>query len=706
MLERPITGKAGEKRLARTRNIGFMAHIDAGKTTVTERILYYTGRTHRMGEVHDGNTVMDWMLQEQQRGITITSAVTTCPWRESYIHIIDTPGHVDFTIEVERSLRVLDGAIAVFCGVGGVEPQSETVWHQVFCGVGGVEPQSETVWHQADKYGVPKLAFINKMDRIGANFFGTVEMMVDRLGAKPLVVQLPLGSEDQLRGVVDLIRFKGIVWHEETLGASFNEIDIPPEILPQASEYRRKLIETIAESDDVLTERYLEGEEFSEKVIKEAIRTNTISLSMVPVLCGAALKNKGIQPLLDAIIDYLPSPLDIPPVKGIDPRTDNVEERGASDDESFSGLAFKITMDQGRKLAYTRIYSGVLKTGSEAYNPRLRAKERVSRIFLMHANHRERLEEARAGDIVAIMGLKHTTTGDTLCQEDHPILLELIDFYQPVMSVAVEPKTNREQDKLASSLERLSEEDPTFVVKFDEDTGQTVISGMGELHLEVLIQRLLSEYNLEVNVGRPQVVYRETIAKIVEVSGRFDRVVEDVRHFAEVTLKLIPNDRGKGLELQSEIPGGIVSQEGLSAMQEGIMDASTAGLVMGYPLTDIQTVFLKASFDDKNPSLMALRIAASHAFREGLREAEPMLLEPMMELNVLVPEEFMGEVIGDLKARRGEVQSITPKGKIVIIAALAPLKGMFGYSTDLRSMSQGRGTFSLQFSHYDTSSEG
>ncbi len=688
MVVRRMKGKAGGKRLSRTRNIGFMAHIDAGKTTVNERILYYTGRTHRMGEVHDGNTVMDWMLQEQQRGITITSAVTTCPWEDNYIHIIDTPGHVDFTIEVERSLRVLDGAIAVFCAVGGVEPQSETVWHQ------------------ADKYRVPKLAFINKMDRIGADFFRTVEMMVDRLGAKPLLVQVPLGSEDQFKGVVDLIRFKGIIWHEETLGASFSEIEIPGEILPQATEHRRKLLEIVAESDDALTEKYLEGEEFSEKEIKEAIRKGTISLNLVPVMCGAALKNKGIQPLLDSIVDYLPSPLDIPPIQGINPRTDGAEERASSDDEPFCGLAFKIMMDQGRKLTYTRIYSGVLKTGSEAYNPRLRAKERVARIFLMHANHRERLEEARAGDIVALMGLKQTTTGDTLCTQEHPILLEPIDFYKPVMSVAVEPKTNRDQDKLTSSLERLTEEDPTFLVKFDEDTTQTIISGMGELHLEVLIQRLLSEYNVEVNVGRPQIVYRETITKAVEASGRFDRVVEDVRHFAEVTLKLIPNHRGNGLEFRSESPDGLLSKEGLSAIQEGVRDAATAGLIMGYPVTDIQMVFLKASFDLENPSLMGLRIAASNAFREGLREAQPTLLEPIMELDVIVPEEFMGEVIGDLKARKGEVESITPKGKIVFINGLAPLKGMFGYSTDLRSMSQGRGTFSMQFSHYDATSEG
>jgi elongation factor G len=688
MVEQRIKGKTGKKRLSRTRNIGFMAHIDAGKTTVTERILYYTGRTHRMGEVHDGTTVMDWMLQEQQRGITITSAVTTCPWRDSYIQIIDTPGHVDFTIEVERSLRVLDGAIAVFCAVGGVEPQSETVWHQ------------------ADKYKVPKLAFINKMDRIGADFFRAVEMMVDRLGAKPLLVQLPLGSEDQFKGVVDLIRFKGIIWHEETLGASFSETEIPQEILPQASEHRRKLLETVAELDDTLTEKYLEGEEFSEELIKETIRRGTISLNLVPVLCGAALKNKGIQPLLEAIVDYLPSPLDIPPVQGTDPRTDHIEERDSSDDQPFCGLAFKIRMDQGRKLAYTRMYSGVLKSGSEVYNPRLRAKERVARIFLMHANHRERLEEARAGDIVALMGLKQTTTGDTLCNEAHPILLEPIDYYKPVMSVAVEPKANRDQDKLISSLEKLTEEDPTFIVTFDEDTAQTIISGMGELHLEVLMQRLLSDYHVEVNVGRPQVLYRETITKAVKASGRFDRVVEDVRHFAEVTLKLIPNHRGNGLEFRSEIPDGILSGEGLSATQEGVRDASTAGLIMGYPVTDIQTVFLNASVDPENPSMMGLRIAASNAFREGLTEAKPILLEPIMELNVIVPEEFMGEVIGDLKARKGEVESITPKGKIAFLTALAPLKGMFGYSTDLRSMSQGRGTFSMQFSRYDSASEG
>ena len=687
MVEQRIKEKAGGKRLSRTRNIGFMAHIDAGKTTVTERILYYTGRTHRMGEVHDGNTVMDWMVQEQQRGITITSAVTTCPWKGNYIHIIDTPGHVDFTIEVERSLRVLDGAIAVFCAVGGVEPQSETVWHQ------------------ADKYKVPKLAFINKMDRIGADFSRTVEMMVDRLGAKPLLVQLPLGSEDQFKGVVDLIRFKAIIWHEETLGASISEMEIPQEILPQASEQRTKLLETVAESDDALTEKYLEGEEFSEEVIKETIRRGTISLKLVPVLCGAALKNKGIQPLLDAIVDYLPSPLDIPPIQGMNPQTDQVEERASSDDQPFCGLAFKIMMDQGRKLAYTRIYSGVLKSGSEVYNPRVRAKERVTRIFLMHANHRERLEEARAGDIVALMGLRQTTTGDTLSKEDHPILLEPIDFYKPVMSVAVEPRTNRDQEKLLYSLEKLSEEDPTFLVTFDEDTAQTIISGMGELHLEVLIQRLLSEYHVEVNVGRPQVVYRETISKAVESSGLFDRVVEDVRHFAEVLLKLIPNHRGNGLRFRSETPDGILSQEGLSAIEEGVRDASTAGVIMGYPVTDIRTVFLKASFDPENPSLMGLRIAASNAFREGLREGKPTLLEPIMELSVIVPEEFMGEVIGDLKARKGEVESITPKGKIVFINALAPLKRMFGYSTDLRSMSQGRGTFSMQFSHYDTTSE-
>ena len=664
-----------------------MAHIDAGKTTVTERILYYTGRTHRMGEVHDGNTVMDWMLQEQQRGITITSAVTTCPWRDNYIHIIDTPGHVDFTIEVERSLRVLDGAIAVFCAVGGVEPQSETVWHQ------------------ADKYGVPKLAFINKMDRIGADFFRTVDMMIDRLGAKPLIIQLPLGFEDQFKGVVDLIGFKAIIWHEETLGASFSEVEIPQDFLPQALEHRKKLLEAVAESDDALTERYLEGEDFSEEVIREAIRRETISLSLVPVLCGAALKNKGIQPLLDAIVDYLPSPIDVPPVKGIDPRTDHVEERASSDDEPFCGLAFKIMMDQGRQLTYTRIYSGVLKTGSEVYNPRLKSTEKVARIFLMHANHRERLQEARAGDIVALIGLKQTTTGDTLCTRAHPILLEPIGSYRPVMSVAVEPKTNRDQEKLAFSLGKLSEEDPTFVVKFDEDTGQTIISGMGELHLEVLTQRLFSEYHLEVNVGRPQVVYRETISKAVEVAARFDKVVEDVRHFAEVTLKLIPNRRGDGLEFQSEMPNGTVSQEGLFAIEEGVKDASTAGLIMGYPVTDVRTVFVKASFDEQNPSLMALRIAASNAFREGLKEGRPTLLEPMMELSVMVPEEFMGEVIGDLKARKAEVESITPKGKIVLITAMAPLKGMFGYSTDLRSLSQGRGTFSMQFSHYDTSSE-
>ena len=519
---------AGEKRLARTRNIGFMAHIDAGKTTVTERVLFYAKKTHRMGEVDDGTATMDWMQQEQERGITITSAVTTVEWKGNTIHIIDTPGHVDFTIEVERSLRVLDGTIAIFSAVEGVEPQSETVWHQ------------------ADKYRVPKMAFVNKMDRIGSDFFGTVRMMVERLGANPLITQIPIGAEDRFIGVIDLIRSKGIVWDEHSLGTEFKEISIPKEMEKEASLHRSKLIESIAELDDHLTEKYLNGEEISESEMKAALRRATTSMKAVPVLCGAALRNQGIQPLLDAIVDYLPSPLDIPPVEGTNPVTGEREIRMAKDEESFAALAFKVMMDEGRKLIYIRIYSGVLKVGTEVYNPRLKRGEKISRIFQMHAHQRTRVEEAKAGEMVAVMGLKETTTGDTLCDRNRPILLEPIDFYKPVMSIAVEPRTSRDQEKLSESLVKLSEEDPTFLVKLDEDTGQTILSGMGELHLDVLVNRLLTEYHLEVNVGRPQVVYRETIEKEVEASAKFMKEMDEVKHFAEVFLRISPNRTGKG----------------------------------------------------------------------------------------------------------------------------------------------------------------
>lgn len=674
---------AGEKRLARTRNIGFMAHIDAGKTTVTERVLFYTKKTHRLGEVDDGTATMDWMQQEQERGITITSAVTAVEWKGSTLHIIDTPGHVDFTMEVERSLRVLDGTIAIFSAVEGVEPQSETVWHQ------------------ADKYRVPKLAFVNKMDRIGSDFFGTVKMMVERLGTNPLITQIPIGVEDRFIGVIDLIRSKGIVWDEHSLGVEFKEVSIPKEMEQEVFLYRSRLVESIAELDEHLMDKYLNGEEISESEIKDALRKATISMKAVPVLCGAALRNQGIQPLIDAIIDYLPSPLDIPPMEGTNPVTGEREVRMGKDEESFTALAFKVMMDEGRKLIYLRIYSGVLKVGTEVYNPRLKKGEKISRIFQMHAHQRTRVEEAKTGEIVAVMGLKETTTGDSLCDRSRPILLEPIDFYKPVMSVAVEPKTSRDQEKLTESLEKLSEEDPTFRVKLDEDTGQTIISGMGELHLDVLVNRLLTEYHLEVNVGRPQVVYRETIEKEVEASAKFMKEMDGVKHFAEIFLRISPNRRGKGIEFHSEFPQETLPGEGLLSVEEGIKESSTVGVVLGYPMTDLRVTLLKANIDKDHPSMLALKIASANALREGCRKAQPVLMEPMMEVNIIAPEEFMGEVVGDLKARKSSVEAITPKGRITLIKALSPLTRMFGYSTDLRSLTQGRGTFSMQFSHYD-----
>ncbi len=674
---------AGEKRLTRTRNIGFMAHIDAGKTTVTERVLFYTKKTYRLGEVDDGTATMDWMQQEQERGITITSAVTAVEWKGSLLHIIDTPGHVDFTIEVERSLRVLDGTIAIFSAVEGVEPQSETVWHQ------------------ADKYRVPKLAFVNKMDRVGSDFFGTVKMMVERLGANPLITQIPIGVEDRFIGVIDLIRSKGIVWDEHSLGMEFKEVSIPKEMEQEASLYRSKLVESIAELDEYLMEKYLNGEEISEPEIKAALRKATLSMKAVPVLCGAALRNQGIQPLIDAIVDYLPSPLDIPAVEGTNPVTGEREVRMAKDEESFTALAFKVMIDEGRKLIYLRIYSGILKVGAEVYNPRLKRGEKISRIFQMHAHQRTRVAEAKTGEIVAVMGLKETTTGDSLCDRGRPLLLEPIDFYKPVMSVAVEPRTSRDQEKLTESLEKLSEEDPTFHVHLDEDTGQTIISGMGELHLDVLVNRLLTEYHLKVNVGRPQVVYRETIEKEVEASAKFMKEMEEVKHFAEIFLRISPNGRGKGVAFHSELPEGTLPADGLLSVEEGVKESSTVGVVLGYPMTDLRVTLLKANIDKDHPSMLALKIASSNALREGCRKAQPVLMEPMMEVNIIVPEEFMGEVVGDLKARKSSVEAITPKGRVTMIRAISPLTRMFGYSTDLRSLTQGRGTFSMQFSHYD-----
>jgi elongation factor G len=590
---------------------------------------------------------------------------------------------VDFTIEVERSLRVLDGAIAIFSAVEGVEPQSETVWHQ------------------ADRYSVPKMAFVNKMDRIGSDFFGTVKMMVERLGANPLIVQIPIGTEDRFIGVVDLIKLRGIVWDEHSLGSEFREVSIPKELKDEVQLHRSKLIESLAELEDPLTEKYLSGEEISESEIRAALRKVTISMRAVPVLCGAALRNQGIQPLIDAIVDYLPSPLDVPPVEGKHPITGEISRRTAKDEEPFTALAFKVIMDEGRKLVYIRIYSGVLKVGKEVYNPRLKKGEKISRIFRMHANQRARVEEAKTGEIAAVMGLKETTTGDTLCDRGHLILLEPIDFYKPVMSVAVEPKTNRDQEKLVECLERLSDEDPTFHVRLEEDTGQTIISGMGELHLDVLVNRLKTEYHLGVNVGKPQVVYRETVEKEGEASAKFMKEMDEVKHFAEVFLRVSPNGRGKGIEFHSEVPEGTLPSEGVLSVEEGIREASTVGVVLGYPITDLRVTLLKANADPNHPSLLALKIASSNALRESCRKAQPVLMEPMMEVSIIVPEEFMGEVVGDLKARKSSVEAITMKGKITMIKAITPLTRMFGYSTDLRSLTQGRGTFSMQFSRYD-----
>ncbi len=670
-------------RLYRIRNIGIMAHIDAGKTTVSERILYYTGKSHKMGEVHDGEAVMDWMPQEQRRGITITSAVTTCPWKGHEIHLIDTPGHVDFTIEVERSLRVSDGSIAVFDAVSGVEPQSETVWHQ------------------ADKYRVPRLTFINKMDRIGADFLGTIDMMKDKLGAQPAVIQLPWGREDGFQGIIDLIQMKAIFWDEGTLGATFQEISIPEELLPEARKYHEQLIETLAERNDSLMEKYLGGKEIPPAEIKAVLREATIKFDLVPVLCGAALRNKGIQPLLDAVIDYLPAPIDIPPVQGINPKTKQPEARPASEKEPFAALAFKVMMDEGRKLTYLRIYSGVLRGEQEIYNSTKGKKERVARLFRMHANKKERIKDVKAGDIVGAAGLKETTTGDTLCDEAHPIMLEQIEIYEPVTSIAVEPKSRADQEKLDFFLQKIVEEDPTFRVKFDEDTGQTIISGMGELHLDVTVRRLLDDFNVAVNVGKPQVVYRETITQEAEAEGRFEREIEGVSHFGHVRLKLEPKLRGSGLEFTNQSPDGEIPREFIPVIEAGVKESTSNGVIAGYPIVDLKVTLLGGSFREGQSSPLAYQIACAMAFREGCQKAQPVLLEPIMRVEVVAPDEFVGEVISDLGARKSRIEQVQNKGKVSAIEADVPLKEMFGYSTDLRSITQGRATFTMQFHHFD-----
>jgi len=636
-----------------------------------------------MGEVHDGEAVMDWMPQEQERGITISSAVTTCDWRNHEIHIIDTPGHVDFTIEVERSLRVLDGAVVVFSAVEGVEPQSETVWHQ------------------ADKYGVPKIAFINKMDRVGADFSNAVQMMRERFASVPLPVQAPLGESDHFRGIVDLVRMRLVTWRENTLGAALDVSEIPEDIRAEAEARRERLLETVAEADDGIAEKYLAEEPVTEAELIRAIRKATVSLKIVPVLCGAALRNKGVQLILDAVVDYLPSPEDIPPVRGVNPVTKAQEERPASDRAPFTALAFKVAMMEGRKITYVRIYSGLLKAGDEVFNATKGRREKVARLLKMHANKRERMDAAGAGDIIAVAGLKEAQTGDTLCSESKPLILESIEFYNPVISQAIEAKTPADQEKLPDVLAKISEEDPTLKVKYDEETAQTVISGMGELHLEVVVDRLQREYNIHVNTGKPRVVYRETIQKAVEAEGRFERELGEKRHFGHVRLALEPLARGAGVEIRNELAPETVPAEFHPVIEESIGEAVLSGVVAGYPVLDIRVRITGGSVKEGESSAIGYRIATQAAFREGCSKADPVLLEPIMRVDVLTPKDFMGEVIGDLNARRGEVESVNPKGPVTEIRADVPLRALFGYSTDLRSATQGRAVFSMQFLRYD-----
>jgi elongation factor G len=675
---------ASKSKLSRTRNIGIVAHIDAGKTTVSERILFYTGISYKMGEVHDGEAVMDWMPQEQERGITITSAVTTCAWDNHEIHLIDTPGHVDFTIEVERSLRVLDGVVVVFCAVGGVEPQSETVWHQ------------------ADKYGVPKVAFINKMDRVGADYAGTVRMMQERFNSIPLPIQIPFGEGETFRGVVDLVRQRLITWNDTTKGLDYAYGDIPTDILPQAMEQRDRMIAILADADDLIAEQYLEGVDIPVEQIIAAIRKLTISLHLVPVMCGSALRNKGVQPVLDAVVLYLPSPEETPPVKGINPLTRQMEIRASSDKEPLSALAFKIMQDEGRKLTYLRIYSGRLHAGEEIFNASRGRKEKIARLLKMHANKRERVEQAGAGDIIAVMGLKEIVTGDTICDETHPILLETIDFYEPVISLAIEAKTPADQEKLTIALGKLMEEDPTLRVKYDDETAQTVISGMGELHLEIIADRLLREFNARVNVGKPRVVHRETIQKSLDCEGIFERELGEKKHFGHVRINLEPKGRGGGVEIVRELKEGVViPEEFLAAMEEGIRESLLSGVIAGYPVIDIRVAILGGVIKEGESTVLGYRIAASSAVKDGCLKADPVMLEPIMLVDVMTPTEFVGEVIGDINARRGEIQAIAPKGLISEIKANVPLKAMFGYSTDLRSATQGRAVYTMQFFTYD-----
>ena len=671
--------------LENVRNIGIMAHIDAGKTTTTERILYYTGRTHKMGEVHEGAATMDWMEQEQERGITITSAATTAFWRDFRVNIIDTPGHVDFTVEVERSLRVLDGAIAVFDSVAGVEPQSETVWRQ------------------ADRYKVPRIAFMNKMDRTGADFFASVQTMVDRLGANPVPVQLPIGIEEHFRGVVDLVEMKAITWGDD-LGVDMAIGDIPPELNEQAQEYHHQLIDAVADHDDELMEAYLADESsVTPEMLRRALRAATLDATVTPVLLGSAFKNKGVQPLLDAVIEYLPSPLDVPPIHGIDPRTEHELSRRPALDEPFSALAFKVMSDPFvGKLTYFRVYSGQIKAGDRVLNTSTGKTERVGRILQMHANHREERPEIGAGEIAAAVGLKATSTGDTLAIDTAPIRLESMDFPEPVISVAIEPKTKGDQDKLGAGLQRLSEEDPTFRVRTDDETGQTLIAGMGELHLEIIVDRLLREFNVDANVGRPQVAYRETISKPVEkIVGRFVRQTGGRGQFGHVVINLEPAEPGEGYEFLDKIVGGKIPREYIPSVDLGIQEAMDSGILAGYPVVDIRVYLVDGSYHEVDSSEMAFKIAGSMAFKSAMQRAKPKLLEPVMAVEVVTPEDYLGDVMGDLNSRRGHIEHLEPRGNAQAIRARVPLATMFGYATDLRSTTQGRATFSMQFDRYE-----
>ena len=670
--------------LDRIRNIGIMAHIDAGKTTTTERVLFYTGINYKLGEVHDGTATMDWMVQEQERGITITSAATTCHWRDHRINIIDTPGHVDFTIEVERSLRVLDGAIGVFCAVGGVEPQTETVWRQ------------------ADKYGVPRIAYVNKMDRVGADFFRVVKMIEDRLGARPLVIQLPVGSEDGFRGVVDLVRMKAILWDNENLGASFRETEIPPELETRAREHREAMLETLADCDDEIMTAYLQGDPISDDRLVRAIRAAGLKLDVVPVLCGAAFRNKGVQPLLDAVVDYLPSPLDVPPIRGAEPEDGREAVRPTSDEAPFSALAFKIMADPFvGTLTFFRVYSGTRSSGAFVHNASTGQRERLGRILKMHANKREEISEVHAGDIAAAVGLRSAKTGDTLCDEDAPIVLEAIEFPDPVIAIAIEPKSRDDQEKLGVSLQKLAREDPSFRVTVDQETGQTLLSGMGELHLEVIVDRLLREFKVDANVGKPQVAYKETVRRTVEQEGRFVRQSGGRGQFGHVFLRLEPQPTGSGFEFVNAIKGGVIPQEYVPAVENGVVQAMSNGGLAGYPVVDVKVSLLDGSHHEVDSSEMAFTIAASMAFTAGLRRASPVLLEPVMDVEVVAPEEFMGDVIGDISGRRGKVLGMTSKGNAQVIESRVPLSRMFGYATDLRSRTQGRATYTMQFSRYE-----